>query len=102
MLKQTGHSLSTCHTVGTNGACGASFSQDQKTFSSSTKEAATVLDRLLARTRNWLATAFEVRKERRVLADLTPEQREDVGLTKEQVHQESSRAYWDLPTDRVE
>ncbi|WP_085905327.1 hypothetical protein [Kiloniella majae] len=96
MLKQP------CHTLRTNGACGTSFSQDHTIFTSAPKEATTLLNRLLARTRNWFATAFEVRKERRVLADLTSEQREDVGLSKEQVHQESSRAYWDLPTDRVE
>ncbi len=95
MLKQP------CHSVGTSSTCGASFSQDHTTFLSSPKKATALFDRFMARPFNWMVTAFEVRKERRALANLTPQQLEDIGLDKEQVRQESLRAYWDLPADRV-
>ncbi|WP_162938073.1 DUF1127 domain-containing protein [Kiloniella sp. EL199] len=97
MLKQPCHTLNACHTVGTNGTCGASFSRDHKIFASSTKEATTFFSRVLG----LIVKAFEIREERRSLAGLTPQQLEDIGVNQEQVRQESLRAYWDLPTDRL-
>ncbi|KKJ78327.1 hypothetical protein WH95_03220 [Kiloniella litopenaei] len=97
MLKQPCHTLNACHTVGTNGACGASFSRDHKIFASSTKEATTFFSRVLG----LIIKAFEIREERRTLAGLSLEQREDIGVNTEQVHQESLRAYWDLPANRL-
>ncbi len=45
----------------------------------------------------WLILAREVRRQRRALADLTPEQLQDVGLTPDQARREAQRLVWDVP-----
>lgn len=47
-----------------------------------------------------LVTAFQVARERRSLRDLDDRALADVGLTREQVLLEGSRAFWDLPAKR--
>ncbi|OUS13648.1 hypothetical protein A9Q97_04690 [Rhodospirillales bacterium 47_12_T64] len=93
MLKQH------CHTLSTSGACGSSFTQDQDIRSrleTKNKEITTLLGRAIA----WVVMAFQIREERRTLAELTSEQLKDIGLNQTEVHQEGQRAYWDLPLNR--
>ena len=47
-----------------------------------------------------LWTAFQVAKERRMLADLDHHALNDLGLTEADVHREANRSFWDLPSRR--
>jgi uncharacterized protein YjiS (DUF1127 family) len=44
--------------------------------------------------------ALQVRRERRMLADLSEGMLKDLGLTRADVAGESGRAIWDVPADR--
>ena len=93
MLKQP------CHTLGTTGACGSSFTQDQditSQISATNKEISSLFRRAVAR----VAMALDIIEERRVLASLTKDQLDDIGLNRFEVEQERQRSYWDLPENR--
>ncbi|MFD2206189.1 DUF1127 domain-containing protein [Kiloniella antarctica] len=93
MLKQS------CQTLIASRSCGTSFTPDNGLVSQiSVKYAkiSTFLDRAIA----WVAIAFTVREERRVLAGLTSHQLDDIGLSNNDVQIESQRPYWDVPADR--
>ena len=44
--------------------------------------------------------AVQVSKERRALAQMSPQQLEDLGLSSEEAQAEAARGFWDLPLDR--
>jgi|GEM_PF-3066918 len=45
----------------------------------------------------WMVQGFMIAKERRVLAQLTPAQLSDIGLTSHEAQLEAARSFWDLP-----
>jgi len=48
-----------------------------------------------------IATAIEVRRERRRLLSLDRHALKDMGFNKGQADCEASRSFWDIPTDRL-
>jgi uncharacterized protein YjiS (DUF1127 family) len=44
-----------------------------------------------------LAAIHHLRRSRKALADLSPEQMADIGMTPEQARQEARRPFWDAP-----
>jgi len=54
------------------------------------------ITRLVAR----LEMALQVRRERRMLAGLGDGMLKDLGLTRADVHSETGRAFWDIPSGR--
>lgn len=45
--------------------------------------------------------ALQIRRERKVLAEMTDAQLDDIGVTPAQAHQESQKPIWDVPSHWV-
>jgi uncharacterized protein YjiS (DUF1127 family) len=55
----------------------------------------------LAKLGRRLAVAFSVARERRALMALSDDALKDIGLSRADAYREGTRAFWDLPMDRL-
>lgn len=49
----------------------------------------------------WISYVLQIRSERKVLAEMSDTQLNDIGVTPAQAHQESQKPIWDVPSHWV-